>query len=299
MRTRFITAIYSDVFKTHMGGRSDRRDHYRYSLLSLLRMTNADFVCYTSDREIASLRHFFYEQHQIAPSQLEFRVYDLAQTPYAALIEDIRPKSSSPSRPDRCHEIQYAKLHWFHNEDQTYDYYYWIDAGLSHTGLLPDKYLIKTDGYSYRSYFDTWIFDNHFLENLHKKSDKRFLLIAKENVRNFWERTVPEDFYTRYDASVHIIGGLLGGHVSSWPRVVDAFDQYLRMVLACEHKLFYEEHILSLMYQNHKDWFTTLEFDIWLHEDNYLGDPKDLQTNKSFYKVLEELMGDEQKVKSQ
>lgn len=297
MKTKFITAIYSDVFKTPMGGRPDRRDHYRFSLLSLLRMTDADFVCYTSDREIDSLRHFFHGQYQIEPSRLEFRIYDLEKTPYAGLIESIRPTSSAPSTSDRCHEIQFSKLHWFNNEDQSYDYYYWIDAGLSHTGLLPDKYLIKTDSYRYQSYFDTWIFDNVFLQNLQKKSDKQFLLFAKENVRNLWESTVPEDFYTRYDASVHIIGGLLGGHVSLWPQVVDAFDRYVRMVLACEHKLFYEEHIYSLMYQNHKDWFTTLDFDIWLHEDNYSGDPGDLLSNKSFYHALEELMSEESKVR--
>ena len=59
MSTKFITAIYSDLYGTELGGRPNRGAHYRFSLLSLLKMTDADFVCYTSDREIESLKQLF------------------------------------------------------------------------------------------------------------------------------------------------------------------------------------------------------------------------------------------------
>jgi len=55
MSVKFITSIYSDLYGTEYGGRIGRGGHYRYSLLSLLKMTNADFLCYTSDRELPSL----------------------------------------------------------------------------------------------------------------------------------------------------------------------------------------------------------------------------------------------------
>jgi hypothetical protein len=46
---------------------------------------------------------------------------------------------------------------------------------------------------------------------------------------------------------------------------------------------------MSLMYQNHKDWFKTLNFDIWWHEDNHKEGSKEFfEQNKSFYKILEE-----------
>ena len=47
---------------------------------------------------------------------------------------------------------------------------------------------------------------------------------------------------------------------------------------------------MSLMYQNHKEWFKTLNFDIWWHEDNFKeGSEEFFQKNKSFYKMLTEL----------
>ena len=55
-KTKIITAIYSDLYGTEIGGRPGRNHHYRLSLMSLLKMTDADFLCYTSEREIESLK---------------------------------------------------------------------------------------------------------------------------------------------------------------------------------------------------------------------------------------------------
>ena len=58
-KVKFITAIYTDLYGTEYGGRLSRGGHYRWSLLSLLKMTDADFLCYTSERELESLQEFF------------------------------------------------------------------------------------------------------------------------------------------------------------------------------------------------------------------------------------------------
>ena len=70
MKIKIMTSIYSDLYGSDMGGRPGRKDHYRFSLLSLLKMTQADFVCYTSERELESLNEFFYKQHQISQEKL-------------------------------------------------------------------------------------------------------------------------------------------------------------------------------------------------------------------------------------
>ena len=54
MKIKFITTIYSNLYGTEYGGRPSRKEHYRYSLLSLMRM-NADFVCYTNNQELNEL----------------------------------------------------------------------------------------------------------------------------------------------------------------------------------------------------------------------------------------------------
>ena len=77
-KIKFITAIYNDLIGSEFGGRINRRNHYKWSLVSLLRMTDADFVCYTSKREVDELRSFFYEKNNIPETQLKFIEFELS-----------------------------------------------------------------------------------------------------------------------------------------------------------------------------------------------------------------------------
>ena len=288
MRVKIITCIYSDLSSLNMGGRSHRKDHYRFSLLSLMKMSNADFLCYTSEREIEDLKNFFYILHNVSEEKLKFEVYDLTNSDYADVLNPMKEPSIA-SVSDRSYEIQYSKFSWYNKEDKSYDYYFWFDAGLSHTGLIPDKYL---SGKGYQVYFESSLFNDNFLNNLLNYCEDKFVIVAKENSRNYWEGTVDNQYYNVYDNSVHIIGGFFGGKKELWDKVVPTFDQYVKLILPVQKKFFYEEHFMSLMYQNHKEWFKTLNFDIWWHEDNFKEGSKEFfEQNKSFYKILEELNG--------
>ena len=286
MRVKIMTSIYSDLYGSELGGRDGRKDHYRFSLLSLLKMSQADFICYTSDREINDLKEFFYVTHNVSEDRLKFILFDLKTNEYSELITSVKDIEGI-KKSDRCYDIQYAKFSWFKNEDKSYDYYFWFDAGLSHTGLIPNKYL---SGPGYRFYYEASLFNDTFLTNLINYADDKFVMVAKENSRNYWEGTVDSKFYTTYDNSVHVIGGFFGGKKELWDKVVKQFDEYVRLVIPEQKKLFYEEHYMSLMYQNHKDWFKSLNFDIWWLEDNFKEGTKEFfEKNKSFYKILEEL----------
>ena len=288
MRVKIITSIYSDLSSLNMGGRSHRKDHYRFSLLSLLKMSQADFLCYTSEREIEDLKNFFYKTYNISEERLKFEVYDLLKSDYSDVLNPLK-ELSDKFVSDRSYEIQYSKFSWYNKEDKSYDYYFWFDAGLSHTGLIPDKYL---SGKGYQVYFESSLFNDNFLNNLLNYCEDKFVIVAKENSRNYWEGTVDNQYYNVYDNSVHIIGGFFGGKKELWEKVVPTFDQYVRLILPVQKKFFYEEHFMSLMYQNHKEWFKTLNFDIWWHEDNFKEGSKEFfEQNKSFYKILEELNG--------
>ena len=286
MSVKFITAIYNDLYGTEFGGRIGRAGHYRRSLLSLLKMSQADFICYTSDRELDDLKDFFYKNHNISENRLKFVLFDLTQNEYTELINSVK-NFDTIKTSDRCYDIQYSKFSWFKNEDKSYDYYFWFDAGLSHTGLIPDKYLSAP---GYRGYYESTLFNDKFLTNLINYAGDEFVMVAKENSRNYWERTVDPKFYSVYDNSVHVIGGFFGGKTELWDKVVKQFDEYVRLIIPEQKTMFYEEHYMSLMYQNHKDWFKTLNFDIWWHEDNHKeGSIEFFEQNKSFYKILEEL----------
>ena len=286
MKVKIITSIYSDLYESELGGRPGRKDHYRFSLLSLLKMSQADFVCYTSEREIDDLKEFFYKNHNISEDRLKFVLFELLNNEYADLINGFK-NIEVIKKSDRCYEIQYSIFSWLKNEDKSYDYYFWFDAGLSHTGLIPDRYLSAP---GHRFYYESSLFNDKFLTNLINYSEDKFVMVAKENSRNYWEGTVDPKFYTTYNNSVHIIGGFFGGKTELWDKVIKQFDDYVRLVIPEQKRLFYEEHFMSLIYQNHKDWFKTLDFDIWWHEDNFKEGSKEFfEQNKSFYKILEEL----------
>jgi hypothetical protein len=121
-KVKFITCIYDNLFGTELGGRIGRGGHYRNSLLSILKMTDADFVCYTSEREKPDLEFFFYETYKIDRSKLVIKSFDIQNT----ILKDIISKYKnidSVKKGDRCVEIQYMKFIWFLMEDMSYDYY--------------------------------------------------------------------------------------------------------------------------------------------------------------------------------
>lgn len=294
MRVKFITCLYSDLYGTDVGGRPHRHHHYRYSLLSLLKMTNADFLCYTSDREIESLKMFFHMENNISENKLKFETFDLNNSKFSGLINAIKNVDET-KKGDRCIELQYSKFSWWWNEDKSYDYYYWIDAGLSYNGLIPPKHLNLSDGE--RRLYESTLFNNLFLENLTTCTDDKFLILGKDNQRFFSLQPVAQKWHTTHSNRIHVIGGLFGGRKDKWDNIVTVFENYVVKLLSDSTSfsfLPHEEQIMSLMYCNHMDLFVIKQFDIWWPNKDIA--PKGVSDalfieNKCFYKILEELNG--------
>lgn len=289
MKILFLTCIYGNLYGSEFGGRPSRFEQYKFSLLSLLRMSDADFVCYTSFEEKKVLEDFFYNQNKIPKNRLEFVVFDLKSTKHFDVISKFKDVESV-RKGDRCFEIQYNKFFWLLQNKFDYDYCFWIDAGISHTGILPDKHLINN--HSYQRYFNSNLFDNKFLSNLIDKSKDKLFLIGKSNIgSNYWSNTIPSKFYKNYDSSLHIIGGLFGGKQERLKELVTEFERLFLVVTNAEHKLYSEEQFMSLIFSDNNNLFNLHSFDVWLHEDNLTSDyPINyLELNKSFYKILEEI----------
>ena len=287
MSVKFITAIYSRLAGSDLGGRHARGGHYRYSLLSLLKMTNADFICYTTEDERQELEVFFYVENNISKDKLKFVVFDLYDTKFKDLINQKKDLEQT-KKSDRCVEVQYSKFSWYWNEDKTYDHYYWIDAGLSHCGLIPVKYLTGT--HPEQRYYESTLFNNDFLKNVIEDTNDKFLILGKENDRNYWSGTLDPKWYTNWDRGLHIIGGLFGGHRDKWDEIVTLFETYTKNVITEDKGLPHEENIMTLMYYNHKELFERKHFDIWWCRDNAPAGVTDemFELNKSFFRILEE-----------
>jgi len=295
---KFITCIYSNLHGTQFGGRNDREDHYKYSLLSLLKMTDADFVCYTSGSEYENLCDFFYNGNNITKNKLKIKIFDLENNNFKDLINKYKDVNDI-KKSQRCFEIQYMKFIWPTLEDMTYDYYFWIDAGLSFDGLIPKKYL-NTD--NNKIGFNSPLFNNNFLKNLIKKCGDKCVMITKENSKFFYANTVDPKHYTTYNSSRHVIAGLFGGKKEIMNEIIKIFKEYLDKITNEDKVLYYEEAIMSLMNCNNPELFINLDFDTWYHEDtdsylNRINQNSNIDTNlldklknsKSFHQIIEEL----------
>lgn len=292
MTTKIITSIYSDLHGTDLGGRPSRGSHYRYSLKTILQMTDADFVCYTSENELESLKDFFYVQNNIPENKLIFKVFDLRDFSLTDKINKIK-NVEEVKNSDRCVEIQYSKFLWCLEESKigNYDNIYWFDAGLSHNGLFPDKYMRSDAGY-WETYYETKLINNQFLGNLIKFTGDKIVVCAKENLNNYWSGTVPHKYYNNHCMDRHIIGGFFGGKNRNMQSYSNIFLNYLNTLLENEPILYFEEHVMSLIYYNHPELFISKFFDIWWHEDAKIPRiemEEYTKTRKSFYKIFEEL----------
>lgn len=290
MKVKFVTSIYSKLFGTEFGGRASREQHYKASMLSILKISKADFVMYTSKEEYDNLCDFFYVKNKVNKDQLSIKVFDLYDTKYFNQIKDKKDMGKMVTL-DRCYEVQYNKFYWLEKElSDDYDYYYWIDAGLSHSGLIPPKYRLINN--STDRYYNSILFNNGFLKNLIELTGDKIYIMGKDNTgNNYWSNTVPASHYDNYDRSVHIIGGMFGGNKKNIEKYIGLFDEYLVKLLNSERELYYEELIMSLIYQNHKDNFKLDFFESWWYDGNgpYPKGHEYYKNNKPFYKLIENL----------
>lgn len=293
MSTKIVTSIYANLYGTDLGGRSSRGEHYKYSLLALMNMSEADFVCYTSQEEYNDLLNFFHQQQHISKDKLKLKTFDLRNFSLTNKINKIK-NIEDTKKSDRCVEIQYCKFIWSLMEsDENYNNLFWFDAGLSHAGLFPRRYMIQNGYWSQN--FSCTLFNNVFLQKLINFTEDKITIIAKENQMNYWSGTVPSKYYNQYCMDRHIIGGFFGGKKEKMIEYCNLFLEYANKLLDNENLLYYEENIMTLMFYNHPELFKTKYFDIWWHEDDYMPgmDLKEYtQTRKSFYKAIEEIYDD-------
>jgi hypothetical protein len=296
MNIQFVTAIYSNLYGTKFGGRQSRYWHYRYSLLSLLKMTKADFLCYTCEEEIEDLENFFYKDNLILPERLKFKTFDLSSGPHQDLIEKYKDFEDVKTSM-RCSELQYLKFYWLSLSLQDdYDYIYWIDAGLSHAGLFPIKHLSMQQkkneslGYDLRDYFECHLFNNNLLDSIINFTEDKIFAINGEII----ERRAPEKFFIKEIDSKHVIGGIFGGKKLLIKKLVEAFDYYVREIINDAQYLCLEEQVLTVIVNQNRNLFNTKNFTLWWHEDSaiagFTDNPEIMKNHKSFYKIIEELL---------
>lgn len=278
-KTLFITCLYNGLEHTILGGRAGRTHHYINSLENLFNM-ESDFVVYTSEKDKEILEKTFdFTKYK---SNVRLIVYDLFSDPKHQYFQ----KKLNGKKTDRCYEIMHNKTSWIKNHiTEDYEFYYWIDCGLSHGGLFPKKYL---SGKSFKDYFSCVLFNPLMVENLNKINDKMIVLYGDQS-NHIFESKANYKFYENIDIveNCHIVGGMFGGKKELVNNFCLMYDDILDEMIEYD-VLEAEEALYTVIYQRNKDIFYKLTFTTWHHEDSDMSKYNKVN-EKYFYNIFEKL----------
>lgn len=287
--TAIVTCFYTNLYGTKFGGRNGLDGRYRESFKSLLKMTNADFIVYHDPKSADELLLLAMETKH---PNVKFIAQPIEDFYLADMFEKYKDFNEALSS-HRCKEIQYNKAYWMKQvaHQDKYDYVYWIDIGISHSGLLPDKYMIVEPHRAYECFNNT-LYSPPLIEGMNKFVEDKFLMLAIHNSFPFGYRNV----IPQYDQveEFHAIAGILGGRCETVKEfctlfVFDAYD------IAEETKTIHDEEVvLNIMWHQNRYFFAIKKFETWYHEDNgpHVQSDKEhieqILKSKPFYSILEE-----------
>lgn len=282
---KFITAFYNGLHNTEYGGRLNRDRHYLYSMKCLSNM-GAEIVCYTSSNDVKVIEDYIKENNI---TNISIKIFGLSTMRYHKDIQDIKLFNKDIYKQDnvwehRCVELMWLKLFWLYQESKNdpNEKVMWIDAGLSHGGIIPKKFNSNIDITDYEmSFQNDKAFNLKLIDKLDKLSENKIFTFYCNNRQHNY----PELFLSDPRLSGSICAGLFGGKFSEIKLFHDYFVEIIEHIIK-NKILMQEEMIMTLIYQVYPDLFSIFDFDTWYHVDWDCFNPN----LKSFSEFFEDLL---------
>jgi hypothetical protein len=277
MKPHLVTCIYDGLHHSKICGRLNRLRQYTLSLETIAR-TGVDITCYTSPKELPGVEKHFITNMGI--KNIKFIPFDLYSTYFHKDVDRIRDSNDkfyrkSPDWMNRCVEVMWSKFLFLKEvikNNTDLDYIYWIDAGISHSGIIHSRFNPFYDhNFKFRMDVDKsknhlppknyLIFNEDFVPNLiHYTGETNILNIAASGNQHFRIPTTQG----KYKGSV--IGGIFGGNTgitdAYCDKMIELFEEYTKSEV-----LYKEEQIMTRILT--EDLFPTklFIFDTWYHAD--------------------------------
>lgn len=300
-KSTLVTALYHHSPYEIIGGRGWDFPYFAAPFLNVLKL-NQPMVIYTHEKMTDHLIPFL-EQHATSP--YEVVNYDLYNFKYSEKVLSLKRASGKFIKDTLKEEVSYIdndrnthlclnKLYWLKEESDLNRFstndFYWIDAGLFHHGIFPEKYggrerLSRQENNPSLYYPDhkLSIFQPKLVESFSRMCEKFICLIHEEMPINELMRNL-----LNVDGKTigYIVGGFFGGFKNYIDIVHEKFDTSLKTVLD-EGMLTLEEDLLSCVGGLTAESFQPIRFNNWHHdikgEPCYYGAGEEA---KSFYKIF-------------
>jgi hypothetical protein len=271
-KTKLVTALYTDISGPPFFGHAGiaREERYFHSLRTLSN-TNEEIVLYCNETQLEQIENFI---NKFDLNNVELKVSNLIDYPNSRKMIQIKEETNDFKM---YHEIDWNKLYLLEKEyDESYDYIYWIDVGLSHPGLFLDRYnpyIEKADGMSrtWENYSYTDLFNQELFGKINEYVGEKLLNLATTQFFHNMQfsNSVLEKNYVFKNITV---GGILGGHVSKLKWFVDSFKVLVQKVLD-KNVLLNHEAMISYLNVENPENFATFSFETWYHDDYWKKTP--------------------------
>jgi len=207
-------------------------------------------------------------------TNVTIKISNLKDYPNSQRMIDLKKSNNSFNF---YHEVDWNKLFLLSKEyDESYDYIYWIDCGLSHRGLFLLKYNPNADKITGLSRdWENYSFTNLFCPELFPKinnwvGDKLINLANTMFSHNVNE--LNRVYNNNHDYKHMSVGGILGGHISKLNWFINEFNRIADICLDSNYILNHEAMITKINFEN-SDMFKTYDFNTWYHDDFWLTTP--------------------------
>lgn len=272
MKTKLVTAFYTDVkgFPYFAHEPLSRHERYLHSLRTIAN-TGLEIIVYCNESQykLLALHCSTFNLNNVS-----IKVSNLSDYPKSTRMVDIK---KSTNKFLFYHEIDWNKFYVLEKEyNESYEYIYWIDIGISHPGLFLDKYnpyQKRCDGMSrtYECYSYLNLFQPTLFEKLNKFVGDKLLncstTLFSHNISD--ASGVIEKPFNQNNLSV---GGILGGHVSKLRWFLNKFESLSDLVLSKNYILNHEV-LISFIVQDKPRNFKTFVFNTWYHDDYWKKTP--------------------------
>lgn len=298
----FVSAIYSNGVDSIVGGRGRNIDFYFSSLRNIANL-DIPFVLYTEPENVEKSHNLldpYFKNLKIIPYELSSFVY---------YQQFINWKSQNVNFDnylnDRNEILCFSKPYWvkdvidngYYSDLNPDNQYLWIDSGLTHHGIFPEKIggvelLVKyPDGY-----YCPHNANNIFCPDLANKLSNYISSLGKLFFCSLaWQgdsfrilNTLSKNGFSITNAhsiTEHLIGGIFGGHKQLFLEFFNKYSDMLKLFLDNGiHS--YEEQIFSALNYIDGDLVHREKFDTWWFYSP--GEPNSFLSSdaNSFYKIF-------------
>jgi len=297
-RTKLVTALFSKYEGFPIFGHDKiRTERYLHSLASIAR-TGEKLICYLQEEYLEEYHNFwnihgskkgYYNIEDF--TNIEFKFINIDQFKHFQAMFNLKKKYKEIIEYKMFHEIDWMKLQLLEKEvDDQYDYFYWIDCGLSHAGLFPCIASEKPDQEGlgdFKHYSCNWpmydfgrIFNPDLFPKINNFVGNKLLGLSTNLIfwhflplsdllikTKYYSEDVNKAFYKGFNSN-HNIGGIIGGHKDHINHLIAEFNSISQLSLNNEIIPNHEVIMTAIKWHN-PELFEEYIFDTWYHEDTW------------------------------